>query len=108
MYYDKLPNIDEVKKIINSEEFKKYPKLFTSQVLSHTKINSIRDIINSEEFKILMDKVDKEYKTKEIYPLREDLFTAYKLTPYKNVKVVIIGFSCSKLFLCRQRFQIQM
>lgn len=51
----------------------------------------LSDCINSEEFKILMEKVDNEYKTKEVYPLREDLFTAYQLTPYKDVKVVIIG-----------------
>ena len=32
-----------------------------------------------------------EYQTKEIYPPRDHVFEALKLTPYKNVKVVIVG-----------------
>ena len=32
-----------------------------------------------------------EYKNNVIYPLRENMFNAFKLTPLKNVKVVIIG-----------------
>ena len=38
-----------------------------------------------------MDIVDHEYATKTIYPCRENLFNALKLTPYKDVKVVIVG-----------------
>ena len=44
-------DILEIKKIINSEEFKKYPHLFTSQTLAHAKLDEIVKIINSEEFK---------------------------------------------------------
>ena len=32
-----------------------------------------------------------EYKTKTIYPEFGNIFNAFKLTPYKNVKVVIVG-----------------
>ena len=32
-----------------------------------------------------------EYATKEIYPPKEYIFNALKLTPYENVKVVIVG-----------------
>lgn len=32
-----------------------------------------------------------EYKNKIIYPDKNDIFTALKLTPYKDVKVVILG-----------------
>ena len=32
-----------------------------------------------------------EYKTKKIYPLQEQLFTAFKKTPYKQVRVVLLG-----------------
>ena len=49
------------------------------------------DCLKSDTFKQLMDKVEEEYKNNVVYPLREDLFNAYKLTPYKDVKVVIIG-----------------
>lgn len=35
--------------------------------------------------------LDEEYKNYVIYPKREDLFAAFKLTPLDNVKVVIFG-----------------
>ena len=43
--------LDDVKKNIESEEFKKYPELFTSQTLVHAKIGDIKAIMHSEEFK---------------------------------------------------------
>jgi uracil-DNA glycosylase len=33
----------------------------------------------------------KEYASETIYPQQDDLWTAFKLTPYKDVKVVILG-----------------
>ena len=45
-------NIDEIQKIINSEEFKMHPELFTSQTLAHARLDEIQKIINSEEFKM--------------------------------------------------------
>ncbi len=48
-------------------------------------------IWQSNGFKKFMSIVDHEYQTKTIYPLRENMFNALKLTPYKNVKVVIMG-----------------
>ena len=42
--------LEEIKKIIKSEEFNKYPHLFTSEVLTHAKLKEIQDIIKSEEF----------------------------------------------------------
>ena len=44
-------DIKEIIKIINSEEFKKHPELFTSTVLAYAKLEDIIKIINSEEFK---------------------------------------------------------
>jgi uracil-DNA glycosylase len=35
--------------------------------------------------------LDEEYKTKTIYPPREDIFNAFKLTSTENLKVVILG-----------------
>ncbi len=37
--------------MINSQEFKKYPELFTSETLAHGKIKEIQKMINSQEFK---------------------------------------------------------
>ncbi|WP_439755032.1 uracil-DNA glycosylase [Floccifex sp.] len=33
----------------------------------------------------------KEYKTKEIYPAKENIFAAFKTTPIKDTKVVVLG-----------------
>ena len=44
-------NVEEIVKIINSEEFKAHPELFTSQTLAHAKLEDIKAIITSEEFK---------------------------------------------------------
>ena len=46
---------------------------------------------NKEYFKDLMKFVDNEYNTKICYPPKEDIFKALKTTPYKDVKVVILG-----------------
>ena len=43
--------LDEIKNIINSEEFKEHKELFTSETLAHAKIEDIQKIIRSEEFK---------------------------------------------------------
>lgn len=48
-------------------------------------------IENSAGFKKFLNIVDNEYQTKTIYPLKENIFNALKLTPYENVKVVIVG-----------------
>lgn len=39
----------------------------------------------------LMNFLDEQYRTKIIYPNREDLFTCFSLCPYEGVKVVILG-----------------
>ncbi len=45
----------------------------------------------SEGFHKFMDKVKDEYNKYTCYPKFENIFNALKLTPYKNIKVVIIG-----------------
>lgn len=58
-------------------------------------MNHFKDIIEEESKKDyyikLHEFVDNEYKTKTIYPPRENIFFALKNTPYEYVKVVIIG-----------------
>lgn len=44
-----------------------------------------------EYFKNLMDFVKEEYKTKVIYPKQNEVFNAFRYTPFDNVKVVILG-----------------
>ena len=43
--------LEEVIDIINSEEYKSHPELFTSQTLAHAKISDIKDMLHSEEYK---------------------------------------------------------
>lgn len=58
-------------------------------------MNHFKDIIEEESKKEYYTKlhefIDNEYKTKTIYPPRENIFFALKNTPYEYVKVVIIG-----------------
>lgn len=51
----------------------------------------IEEESQKEYYKKLHEFVDNEYKTKTIYPPRENIFFALKNTPYEYVKVVIIG-----------------
>ena len=48
-------------------------------------------IWESEGFKRFMAMINKEYNTKTIYPPKNYIFNALKLTPYSNTKVVIVG-----------------
>ena len=43
--------LDEVKNLLNSEEYKLYPDLFTSTTLAHAKIEEIQKMIQSKEYK---------------------------------------------------------
>lgn len=45
----------------------------------------------SEGFNKFMKIIDHEYETKTIYPLKENIFNALKLTSFKDTKVVIVG-----------------
>lgn len=44
-----------------------------------------------EYYKQLMTFVDSEYQTKVIFPRKENIFNAFDLTPFDQVKVVILG-----------------
>lgn len=58
-------------------------------------MNHFKNIIEEESKKDyyikLHDFIENEYKTKAIYPPKENIFFALKNTPYEYVKVVIIG-----------------
>ncbi len=51
----------------------------------------LKIIWESPGFHKFMDIVDHEYATKTIFPPHDHIFEALKLTPYSNVKVVIMG-----------------
>ena len=42
---------EDIQKMINSEEFKKHPELFTSQTLAHAKLEDIQKLLDMEYWK---------------------------------------------------------
>ncbi len=54
-------------------------------------LNVLKDEFKKPYYKRLFDFVREEYKTRQIFPPADDIFNAYHLTPFKDVKVVIIG-----------------
>ena len=60
--------------------------------LFHNDWDSIlEDVTKTKEFYTTMVMVKKEYQTKTIFPPKEHIFEALKLTSYKDTKVVIVG-----------------
>lgn len=53
--------------------------------------NLFSEIKSKEYWKSLNDFLDDEYSSKTIYPPRELMFNAFKLTKLEDVKVVVIG-----------------
>lgn len=57
--------------------------------------NDWKEIIEAERqqeyFRKLEGTVDAEYEQHTVYPVREDIFNAFKLTPLSQVKAVILG-----------------
>lgn len=51
----------------------------------------LKIIWESEGFKKFYHIVEGEYASKTVFPPKENIFEALKLTPYKNVRVVIVG-----------------
>ena len=51
----------------------------------------LKEEFNKEYFKKIIYLVNYEYKNKVCYPPKNEIFNAFRLTPYENVKVVIIG-----------------
>lgn len=48
-------------------------------------------IKNTEYFEVLWQKVKKEYKNNQCFPPKNQIFRALELTPFEEVRVVIIG-----------------
>lgn len=51
----------------------------------------LKVIENSDGFHKFLEIINKLYEDKIIYPAKENIFNALKLTPYSEVKVVIVG-----------------
>ena len=51
----------------------------------------LKNEFSKDYFKDLMKKVNNDYKNKTIFPKKSDLFKAFKLSSFKDTKVVILG-----------------
>lgn len=54
-------------------------------------INVLKPEFEKSYMHQLADKLEKAYSTKKIYPPQDQIFSAFNLTPFEKVKVVIIG-----------------
>ena len=50
-----------------------------------------RTIKNQHDFSSLNDELTKRYEEGRVFPPRNEIYSAFELTPFENVKVVIIG-----------------
>lgn len=91
----------EIKKEDNLKKVSKQmaeEKLFSFTFMPKNKVSLesswrsvLAKIVEEPRFKKLASKLDKAYKSKKVYPIREDIFKALELTPFDEIKVVIIG-----------------
>ncbi|MBQ9338010.1 MAG: uracil-DNA glycosylase [Lentisphaeria bacterium] len=51
----------------------------------------LADAVRADSFRELNDFLEREYRSEQVFPPREDLFTAFRLTPPDRVKAVILG-----------------
>lgn len=51
----------------------------------------LKEEFNKNYFKGIINEVNKRYKNTICYPPKNEIFNAFRLTPYEKVKVVIIG-----------------
>lgn len=54
-------------------------------------LDRLKEEMKKDYYKKLVLFLKKEYEKHTIYPPREEVFNAFRLTPYENIKVVILG-----------------
>ena len=69
----------------------KYGKEFWINEIGKDWTTELKEILQTPYANKLMEFVSVEYAMKNIIPLREDVFRAFKLCPWKDVKIVLLG-----------------
>lgn len=59
--------------------------------ISNEWLEVLQDEFKKPYYKQLFQTVNQEYRTRKIFPPAEDIFNAFHLTPFHQVKVVILG-----------------
>ncbi len=62
-----------------------------ANILKNDWSNLLKDEFNKEYYRKIHNFLVNQYSTKKIYPDKYDIFNALHFTPYKDVKVVILG-----------------
>ena len=62
-----------------------------SNILKNDWKELLEDEFSKEYYQTLRQFLLEEYKTKKIYPDKHDIFNSLHLTPYKDIKVIILG-----------------
>lgn len=50
-----------------------------------------RDITNNHDFTAMRQTLNERYRKGEVYPPEEQVYTAFELTPFNSIKVVVLG-----------------
>ena len=50
-----------------------------------------RDITNNHNFTTMRQTLNERYRSGEVYPPEEEVYTSFKLTPFNGIKVVVLG-----------------
>ena len=51
----------------------------------------LKDLFESENYAAIREFLKEEYSVHTVYPSMYDIFNAFKITPYKSIKAVILG-----------------
>lgn len=92
-----LPVYDSIHRFTNLRITKKYITLYNAKRFNHggdVIMNwqfVFENYFNTEEGIQLMERVEKEYQQYEIFPPKNLIFNAFELTPFDQVRVVILG-----------------
>jgi uracil-DNA glycosylase len=78
----------DLDKIVSEEE--KY-QIVAEVTLGNSWGNKLVAEFKKDYFKSLFEFLAEEYKQYEVYPPKKEVFKAYRVTPFEDVKVVIIG-----------------
>lgn len=54
-------------------------------------LDALKGEFKKPYYKQLFEQINREYRTRRVYPPADDIFNAFHLTPLKDVKVVILG-----------------
>lgn len=65
--------------------------MFLAELIPEKWQKILYEEVNATYFQKLEAFLDEEWKNEQIFPPKDEVFTAFKLTPYKQIKVFVLG-----------------